>query len=84
MGALCSVGRWPGKEHMQIKSGLVQPEVDRLRTLCNFSDEEDAVFALRVRGKSVVEIHMGLNMSEATVKRRLRAISQKIDKVSHI
>ena len=84
MGALCSVGRWPGKEHMQIKSGLVQPEVDRLRALCNFSDEEDAVFTLRVRGKTVVEIHMGLNMSEATVKRRLRAINQKIDKVSHI
>lgn len=69
---------------MNLKHDLTVPEADRLRALCNFSDEERQVFDLRIRDKSVVEISMTLNMSVASTKRRLQSIRQKIYKVSQI
>ena len=66
---------------MNLKHDLTVPEADRLRALCNFSDEERQVFDLRVRGKSVVEISMTLNMSMRTVDRRLSGIKNKIGRV---
>ena len=69
---------------MNLKTDLTTPEADRLRALCNFTDEERQVFDLRIRGKSVVEISMALNLSTASTKRRLQSISRKICKVSQI
>lgn len=63
---------------------LIEPEADRYRALCNFSDEEMAVFNLRIRDKRVIEISMTLGMGEATVKRRLCSIRQKVDRVSQM
>ena len=67
---------------MNLKHDLTTPEADRLRALCNFSDEELQVFDLRIKDKSVVEISMALNLSTASVKRRLQSISRKVEKVS--
>ena len=67
---------------MNLKHDLTTPEADRLRVLCNFSDEEQQVFDLRIKGKSVVEISMALNMSMSSTKRRLQSISRKVGKVS--
>ena len=75
---------WDRKERMNLKHDLTVPEADRLRALCNFSDEERQVFDLRIRDKSVVEISMTLNMSVASTKRRLQSIRQKIYKVSQM
>ena len=47
----------------------------------SFSAEELAVFDLRVRTCSLVEIAAKLNMSESTVDRRIRSIKRKIHKV---
>ena len=69
---------------MNIKKELTVPEADRLRALCNFSDEEREVFDLRIRDKSVVEISMALNLSVASTKRRLSSIRAKGAKVSQI
>lgn len=69
---------------MNLKHDLTTPEADRLRALCNFSDEERQVFDLRIRDKSVVEISMALNLSVASTKRRLQSISRKVGKVSQI
>lgn len=69
---------------MNLKHDLTEPEADRLRALCNFSDEERQVFDLRIRDKSVIEISMSLNLSVASTKRRLQSIRQKIQKVSQI
>ena len=69
---------------MNLKKDLTAPEAERLRALCNFSDEERQVFDLRIRDKSVVEISMALNLSPATIKRRLQSIRRKIDRVSRI
>lgn len=64
-----------------IKTEFTEPECVYFRQMCNFTDEELAVFNLRVKGKSVIEIHLALNMSEATVKRRIKSIKLKIHKV---
>lgn len=69
---------------MNLKKDFTTPEADRLRALCNFSDDERQVFDLRIRDKSVVEISMMLNMSVASTKRRLHSIRQKINKVSQM
>lgn len=68
---------------MNLKKDLTAPEAQRLRELCNFSDEEEQVFALRIRDKSVVEISMTLHLSVATTKRRLSSIRKKVNRVSH-
>lgn len=69
---------------MNLKHDLTAPEAQRLRELCNFSEEEGRVFDLRIRDKSVIEISMALHMSVASTKRRLRSIRQKVHKVSQM
>nr|DAO55941.1 MAG TPA: FocB protein-alpha, helix-turn-helix, TRANSCRIPTION.4A [Caudoviricetes sp.] len=66
---------------MNLKKDLTKAECVKLREECNFTDEERAVFDLRVAARSVVEISMSLHLSEATVYRRLRNIKRKIVKV---
>lgn len=66
---------------MNLKNDLTQPEAERLRALCNFTDDERTVFDLRIRGKGVVEISMACSMSTATVHRRLAGIRRKVDRV---
>ena len=66
---------------MNIKTEFTESECERFRRECNFSDEERAVFDLRVRAHSIVEIQSALNMSESTVNRRIRNIKRKIYKV---
>ena len=66
---------------MNIKTEFTESECERFRRECNFSDEERAVFDLRVRSRSIIEIQEALNMSEATVNRRIRNIKRKIYKV---
>lgn len=67
---------------MNIKTELTEPECERFRAYCNFTDEERAVFDLRVKGKSIIEICFALAMSERTVNRRLKNIKNKIDKTT--
>lgn len=66
---------------MNIKTEFTQPECERFRRECNFTDEERMVFDLRVKAFSLVEIHQKLNMSESTVNRRIKNIKRKIYKV---
>lgn len=66
---------------MNIKTEFTEPECERFRRECNFSDEERAVFDLRVKARSIVEIQHALNMSESMVNRRIRNIKRKIYKV---
>lgn len=49
--------------------------------MCNFTPDELAVFNLRVKDHSRIEIAMKLGMSESTVDRRIRGIKRKIHKV---
>lgn len=56
-------------------------ECDYFRAACNFTAQERAVFDLRVRGCSIVEIAMALHISTSTVDRRVRAVKRKIERV---
>lgn len=56
-------------------------ECEYFRKNCNFTPDELAVFNLRVKGCSVVETYLELNMTESTVNRRIRDIKRKIVRV---
>lgn len=60
---------------------FTRPEVEYLRQECNFTDEERAVFDMRISARSIVEIGLTLHMSESTVYRKLNCIKRKILRV---
>lgn len=66
---------------MNIKTEFTEPECEYFRRQCNFTEEELSVFNLRVKDNSRVAIANALNMSVATVDRRIKAIKRKIHKV---
>jgi len=66
---------------LNLKTEFTEPECERFRRECNFTPDERAVFDLRVKAHSVIEIQHALNMSESTVTRRIRSIKQKINRV---
>lgn len=60
---------------------LTEAECENYRHGCNFTDDESAVFDLRVKGKSRIDISISLAISIATTDRRLRGIYEKVNKV---
>jgi len=71
---------------LNIKKEFTEIECNRFRRDCNFTDEERAVFDLRVKNHSIIEIQsklqeIGIYMSESTLNRRIRNIKKKIYKV---
>ncbi len=66
---------------MNLRREFTEPECDRFRRDCNFTEEERAVFNLRVKDQSRIAIAETLNMSVATVDRRIRDIKRKIYKI---
>lgn len=61
-------------------NNLTEEECENFRHGCNFTDEERAIFDLRVKGKSRVEIAASMAISIATTDRRLRGIYEKVNK----
>lgn len=66
---------------INIKKEFTEPECEYFRSMCNFTEDERAVFDMRVKGKSIIEMSIALPMSEATIYRRLSNIKKKIAKV---
>lgn len=66
---------------VNIRKDLTGAEVDKLCALCNFTDDELAVFELLARGKSLVYVSMHTNLSPRTVDRRVSAVKAKVAKV---
>lgn len=69
------------EDRLNLKNEFTKPECDRFRELCNFTDDERKVFDMRVTGKSIIEISLALCMGEATVKRHIKGIKNKIYRV---
>lgn len=65
---------WKGKKLCSLTNG----EREAVKTACSFTTDEEAVFDLRAHGKSITAIAFQLNMSDATVNRRIRSIKRKI------
>ena len=66
---------------MNIRTEFTEPECEWFRNVCNFTPDELAVFNLRVKDNSRIQIAMQLKKSESTVDRRIRSIKKKIHKV---
>lgn len=58
-----------------------KPELDRLRELCNFTEEETDYFNLRSKGKSNVFIYMTMMISESKLHEIRRKVESKINRV---
>lgn len=59
---------------------FTEAECEYFRHGCNFTDDERAIFDLRVKGKSHVEIAASMAISIATTDRRLRGIYEKVNR----
>lgn len=60
---------------------LTEAKCEYYRHGCNFTDDERAVFDMRAKGKSRIEIAASLSISIATTDRRLRGVYEKVNKV---
>lgn len=59
-------------------SSLTKPEVEEIKSNCNFTDDELKVFNGLVKGNTVRKIAMDCCMSERTVERKFEKINSKI------
>lgn len=59
-------------------SSMIKPELDELKEICNFTEEEEKVFNELSKGKGRVYISEKLSISCATVSCRTKSIQDKI------
>lgn len=63
-------------------SSMIKPELDDLKKICNFTEEEEIVFNELSKGKSRVYIAEKYSLSCSTVSNRIKSIHNKILKVN--
>lgn len=59
-----------------------KPELDVFRELCNFTEDESAVFEHLVKDRSIVFIAMELNICESKVSKIKKRIRTKIKRIT--
>ena len=62
-------------------SELTKPELDTILENANFTEEEEDIFKLLSRGKSIIEIAEHIMICERTVNRKVIKIKKKIGKL---
>lgn len=62
-------------------SSLTKPEIDELKEICNFTDEEIRIIENLRNERSYEEIAMKIGCSTATVGRKLSVIKEKIERI---
>ena len=62
-------------------SELTKPELDIILENANFTEEEEDIFKLLSRGKSIIEIAEHIMICERTVNRKVIKIKKKIGKL---
>ena len=62
-------------------SSLTKPELEEIVTNANFTDEEQKIFELLAKDRSIAEIASKLCVCERTINRRIKNIDSKISKV---
>ena len=60
---------------------FVEPELDRFRELCNFTQDELEYFNLRAKDKTNVQIAMEMNISEPQVSKLARRVKSKMIRI---
>lgn len=66
--------------HLQIRN-FVQPEIEYIKSMANFTDEETAFFDLRAKGKSLVEVCFTMNVSRSKADSLSRSVKKKIIRI---
>ena len=64
-----------------VVSKFTKPELDKIRELANFTDDEEECFSLKAKGKSLVEISLEMNVSTAKVSLIFHGVVEKITKL---
>lgn len=67
-----------------MKFNFTKPELDYILENANFTIEEEQIFKMltsKYGRASIVNISLTMNMSESTVKRRIKQIKHKIIKI---
>ena len=67
-------------ERLKIKNFTV-PELEKLRALCNFTQDERTYFNLRSKDYSNVQIALAMHVSESTVSNIAKRVKAKIKRV---
>lgn len=60
------------------------PELEQLKDLCNFDEQELEYFNIKAKHKSNVAIAMQMNVSEAQVSKLAKRVKSKIKRVIHL
>ena len=67
-----------------MKYDFTKPELEYIRQNANFTEEQEKIFDMltsKYGRASIVNISVTMNMSESTVKRRIKQIKNKILKL---
>lgn len=64
-----------------LKPSFTELEKDRYKKLCGFTEQEEQVFDLVMKGESRVGISMQMKLSLSTVNRRIKSIKDKMKRV---
>ena len=62
-------------------SSLTKPELELIVKNANFTDDEQKIFELLAKDKSITQIATSLCVCERTINRRIKNIESKISKV---
>ena len=62
-------------------SSLTKPELELIVKIANFTDDEQKIFELLAKDKSITQIATSLCVCERTINRRIKNIESKISKV---
>ena len=69
------------EEERSVKFDFTKPEKDYILQNANFTEEQEKIFNMltgKEGRKSIIAISFEMNMSESTVKRRIKQIKNKI------
>lgn len=62
-------------------SSLTKPELEKIKEICHFTDDEELIFEELSCGRSTMSISEKYSLSYATVSNRIHRIKNKINKV---
>lgn len=67
----------------QYLSSLTKPELEEIKEKLCLSDDEEIVFKMLAKQKSITEISNYMSISEISVKRRCRKLNDKIERINN-
>lgn len=62
-------------------SSMIKPELEDLKEICNFTEDEKEVFDKLAKGQSIQAIALNSAVARSTVSNRIKSIQNKINKV---